>query len=302
MVRSIGEKLLFSYIVCFVLLAFTFRFLALSLRGSKTDLVGSRPHQVYYTRPGDGSVSFDAALFAALHSPPAGTQISEGAECPLRLVGTFSVYSGGRLEPAGIKAILDIAGRGKQVIAKEGETLLGYRVVAIAPDHMELRDEGGHTVTLFLSLARGPSGQSGQDEPGRFGDQSGEIVTSDGLFWGRHVTSNRWILRYDALRKKFDEIMGDPEKLAALFLSFEDVLDAEGRTTGYELRPAVEPELFEAIGLRTGDIIRCVNSMRMTSARRARYFVREFSAGRLGAVVLDIERAGHTNKLIYLIR
>ncbi|HDL77183.1 MAG TPA: hypothetical protein ENG36_00245 [Lentisphaerae bacterium] len=251
----------------------------------------------------DAPLSFDATLFASLRSPQVGkSRVSEGTQCPLRLVGTFSVYSEGNLEPAGTKAILDVSPGGKQVIVTEGDTVRGYRVVTIARDHIELQDQEGRRVTLFLALGRQPSGPTPQEGGRRPGNETGEIVTSDGVSWGSRVMSNRWVLRYDALRKKFDEIMGDPEKLAALFLSFEDVIDAEGHTTGYELRPAVEPEFFEAIGLKTGDIIRCVNSMRMTSARRAQYFVHEFSAGRLGAVVLDIERAGKTNKLIYLIR
>jgi len=42
--------------------------------------------------------------------------------------------------------------------------------------------------------------------------------------------------------------------------------------------------------------------MRMTSQRRAEYFIGEFVQGRLGAVVLDIERNGQPTKLVYLIK
>jgi len=56
------------------------------------------------------------------------------------------------------------------------------------------------------------------------------------------------------------------------------------------------------VGLQHGDVVRKVNSMRMTSQRRAEYFIGEFVQGRLGAVVLDIERNGQPTKLVYLIK
>jgi hypothetical protein len=45
-----------------------------------------------------------------------------------------------------------------------------------------------------------------------------------------------------------------------------------------------------------------VNSMHMTSQSRAEFFLGEFVKERLNAVVLDIERDGNPQKIIYLIR
>ncbi len=56
------------------------------------------------------------------------------------------------------------------------------------------------------------------------------------------------------------------------------------------------------MGLRDGDVVRKVNSMRMTSQRRAEYFIGEFVQDRLGAVVIDVERDGQPQKLVYLVK
>ena len=42
--------------------------------------------------------------------------------------------------------------------------------------------------------------------------------------------------------------------------------------------------------------------MKMTKQERAEYFIREFVQDRLNAVVLDIERNGNPQKLIYYLR
>ena len=63
-----------------------------------------------------------------------------------------------------------------------------------------------------------------------------------------------------------------------------------------------EPDFFKAVGLQNGDVIRKVNSMNMTSQRRAEYLMGEFFKNRLNAFVFDIERQGQPQKLIYLLR
>jgi hypothetical protein len=42
--------------------------------------------------------------------------------------------------------------------------------------------------------------------------------------------------------------------------------------------------------------------MRMVSQRRAEYFLSEFLKNRVSALVLDVEREGKPEKMIYLIR
>ena len=61
-------------------------------------------------------------------------------------------------------------------------------------------------------------------------------------------------------------------------------------------------DFFADVGLRQGDVVRRVNSLHMTSQKRAEYFIGEFVKGELGAVVLDIDREGRPEKLVYLIK
>ncbi len=63
-----------------------------------------------------------------------------------------------------------------------------------------------------------------------------------------------------------------------------------------------EKDFYSEVGFQDGDIVRKVNSMRMTSQRRAEYFIGEFVQDRLGAVVIDIERNGEPKKLVYLVQ
>ena len=72
---------------------------------------------------------------------------------------------------------------------------------------------------------------------------------------------------------------------------------------GYRLNTSLgEKEFYTQVGLQDGDVVRRVNSMRMTSQRRAEYFIGEFVQNRLGAVVIDIERNGQPKKLVYLVK
>jgi len=98
-----------------------------------------------------------------------------------------------------------------------------------------------------------------------------------------------------------DQLLDDPERLAALFISMKpDRIDR--KIAGYRLAKEGEGEFWEAVGLLENDVIRKVNSMKMTKQERAEYFIREFVQDRLNAVVLDIERDGQPLKLIYYLR
>ena len=97
--------------------------------------------------------------------------------------------------------------------------------------------------------------------------------------------------------------MDDPERLAALFMAMEPDRDAAGKVAGYRVNMDVgEKEFYTQMGFQQGDVVRKVNSMRMTSQRRAEYFIGEFVQNRLGAVVIDIERNGTPKKLVYLVK
>jgi len=293
------EKLLAAYAAGVIVLC-----VAVSVAAAKVCSPGrlmptSSPGRTLHS---SGSVAWQSHLFDCL-SGSSATQQALRADLPVRLAGTFFVYPGGADGTPRASAVLDLINEGRQVVAGVGEVVAGYRITRIQRDRALLTDRHGRSITLYVTpLTRTPTPspvptREPADEP-----TAQPVVLADGTLLGHRVSSNRWVLRADQLRHLYDEVSRDPRKMAGLFLSFEDVLDDRSRTTGYQLMPVVGHDFFQALGLRTGDVIRCVNSMRMTSTRRAQYFVREFAAGRLGAVVLDIERNGETNKLIYLIR
>ncbi|MEI7782138.1 MAG: hypothetical protein WCJ18_09475 [Planctomycetota bacterium] len=66
--------------------------------------------------------------------------------------------------------------------------------------------------------------------------------------------------------------------------------------------PAREAGVLMELAVREGDVVRKVNSMIMTSQKRAEYFIGEFLQNRVSAIVFDIERDNKPQKLIYFIR
>jgi len=88
----------------------------------------------------------------------------------------------------------------------------------------------------------------------------------------------------------------------ALFDSLKPVYEEAGGIEGYRVGIEGEGGFFEAAGLVEGDVVRRVNSMRMTNRRRAEYFIGEFVADRANVFVLDIERGNEKKKLIYQVR
>ena len=57
---------------------------------------------------------------------------------------------------------------------------------------------------------------------------------------------------------------------------------------------ALEDNFFQAVGLREGDVVRTVNTMRITSRRRAEFFIREFIDNRANSFSIEFERGGQT--------
>ncbi len=119
--------------------------------------------------------------------------------------------------------------------------------------------------------------------------------------FGKRVGENRWVFNREELLKYYQEVLDEPERIAKVYLSLKP--DYQGESIeGYRLASEGEADFFKAVGLQEGDTIRKVNSMRMVSQRRAEYFLSEFLKNRVSALVLDVEREGKPEKMIYLIR
>ena len=218
-----------------------------------------------------------------------------------RLAGTFFSFSevGGGDENF-CKAILDDVQRKEQYLVKEGDSVAdAVQVVRIYRDRIVLR-RGSQEEELWLSFnaGGGPGGAGSGPQP------LGTLASAPALEvnrFGKRVGEARWVLSREELMNYYDELKDDPERIAALYVSMKPEY-VDGAISGYVLDMQGENEFFEAAGLRNGDIVRKVNSLQMSSQKRAEYFIGEFAKNRLNAVVLDVERDGQDRKLIYLIR
>lgn len=246
--------------------------------------------------------SADWSLF--MRSPTKAPQQTGTLSGKYRLAGTFFTYAGAPESEGDCKAIIDNLGSGRQFLLSENGRLDNMLVKRILRDHVILLVEGREEV-LWLSFsgeeqahATGAGAKKAGPAPSPGGDPS---VLEENRF-GKRVGDTRWVLQRNALIDYYEELLDDPERLANVYISLAPVYNDQRKIEGYTLDMTGEKDFFNAVGLRQDDVIRKVNSMKMTSQARAEYFLSEFAKNRVSALVLDIERDNEPTKLIYLIR
>lgn len=247
----------------------------------------------------------DAEVWQVLQPAPGAKTIAGPLAGRFRLAGTFFLSDGGGGgAPAVRKAILDETRSGRQILLAEGESWDGVQAVAVETDHVRIR-QGTAEETLWLSFlpTAGPTNAPAAAGTSRTGgvDVASEPTLETSRF-GRKVGMNRWVLQREELLRYYREILDDPERIAALYVSLKPQYSKENAVSGYTLDVTGEADFFKAVGLQQGDVVRKVNSMNMTSQKRAEYFIGEFMKDRVNAFVFDIEREGKPEKLIYLVR
>ena len=217
-----------------------------------------------------------------------------------RLAGVFLILTDPGADDAENRcAILDDLQEQRQILAAEGEDVGPARVVRVAGDHVVLSD-GEREETLVLAAGTLP-GRGKEGAAGAPAEKPAEILETNRF--GNRVGETRWEINKQAVMDYYQEMMDNPERLAGLFMAMEPDRDADGKVAGYRLNvDAGEKDFYTQVGLQHGDVVRKVNSMRMTSQRRAEYFIGEFVQNRLGAVVIDVERNGQPKKLVYLVK
>ncbi len=273
------------------------------------DLVGARrAREAVPTAAPAGTESFrwpamDAANWNVFRSDaaPAADAGADTLAARYRLAGVFLVLSDDddRSAPEHRCAILDDLRNQRQHLLLEQEWLDQVRVVRVENDHVVLA-EGPREETIYLAAGTLPGADQAGETPVQTVPPPAVLETNR---FGNRLGETRWEFSRQAVLEYYQEMMDNPERLASLFLAMEADRDQEGKVAGYRLNTSVgEKEFYTQVGLREGDVVRKVNSMRMTSQRRAEYFIGEFVQGRLGAVVLDIERDGQPQKLVYLIK
>lgn len=232
-------------------------------------------------------------------APVAAPSVAGALAARYRLAGVFLILTDPS-DPGGESrcAILDDLQTQQQILAAEGEEAGEARVVRVAPDQVVLSD-GEHEETIYLAAGTLP----GRETPGESAGAAGPAKILETNRFGNRVGETRWEINKQAVLDYYQEMMDNPERLAGLFMAMEPDRDTDGKVAGYRLNTSLgEKEFYTQVGLQDGDVVRRVNSMRMTSQRRAEYFIGEFVQNRLGAVVIDIERNGQPQKLVYLVK
>ena len=244
-----------------------------------------------------GAGAWNAFRSGAAPAPPAPAGLLAAR---YRLAGVFLILTDPGAAGAEDRcAILDDLQEQRQLLAAEGEDVGPARVVRVAADHVVLSD-GEREETIVLAAGTlagsGPSRDSGAPAA-----EAAKILETSRF--GNRVGETRWEINKQAVLDYYQEMMDNPERLAGLFMAMEPDRDEAGKVAGYRLNTeAGEKEFYTQVGLQHGDVVRKVNSMRMTSQRRAEYFIGEFVQNRLGAVVIDVERNGELKKLVYLVQ
>lgn len=212
-----------------------------------------------------------------------------------RLAGVFRMLGGG----GGECAILDDLKAGRQLLLATGEEEEGLKVEEVGTDYAVVSDG---TRRERLAITAGPASPAGGGEHTAVAAAEAPGVVSTNRF-GSRMGETRWEFGRDAVMDYYQEMMDNPERLVGLFNALEPDYGDGDSVEGYRVNTERgEAEFFEEVGLKQGDVIRRVNSLHMTSQKRAEHFIREFVKGNLGAVVLDIEREGRKEKLVYLIK
>jgi hypothetical protein len=217
------------------------------------------------------------------------------------LAGTFQVYP-----TQASMALVDDMKQSQQLMVWPGEHLGPFIVEAVTEDSMRLRDERGEVWTLTLSgqivtpvAAVQMQEEAGDPAPARFEDLPALETTP----FGKRVGENQWVVSREKVKAYATEVMSSPLRIADMYRSFAQVQeeDANGEP-GFRVGMKGEKDFFGAMGLSDGDVIRRVNSMQMKNTGRAEYFLREFMQDRMSElVVLDIERNGQPEKLIFIL-
>lgn len=217
-----------------------------------------------------------------------------------RLAGVFRTLGGEDDGEGEYFAILDERSGGKQHLLGRGESLGGeVWVKEVGVEHVVLTD-GRREEALFIAAGAAKSADGAGGGADESWAEEGWTVTTNRF--GTRTGETRWSVRREAVLEYAQELMDNPERMVGLFNALEPDWGKDESIEGYRVNPERgEAEFFQEVGLEAGDVVRRVNSMHMTSQRRAEHFIREFMVGNLGAVVLDIERNGKAEKLIYLV-
>jgi type II secretory pathway component PulC len=219
---------------------------------------------------------------------------------PYRLAGTFfNDDDHGRQTR---QAVLDDTRKRDQRIVSEGDVWDDVRVESIYTDHVVLI-RGGTREEIWLSLMTSSIDPTAAQGDGRVTNSAtgAETAIATNRF-GSQMSDYRWVFKRDALMDYAKSVTEDSVRMAQLFDSLKPIYDDRKRIQGYQLETQGENEFFRDVGLKENDQVQKVNGMSMSNRRRAEFFISEFTNNRMNVFVLDIERNGQNQKLIYQLQ
>lgn len=220
----------------------------------------------------------------------------EGAAKRYRLAGTFFAIGANQQSR---KAILDDLQRKQQLLVTEGDLIENEaQVLSIMADRVILK-RGASEEQILLCF--NSSGLSATQQVIGASTAKNQLQADIQSRFGKRIGDKHWLLTRSELMNYYKEVLNNTERLTKIYESLKPVYEGQN-IAGYTLDIEGEGDMFSAFGLRQGDTIRQVNSMPMTSQVRAEYFINEFVKNRVNGFVLDIERAGRKEKLIYMVR
>lgn len=222
-----------------------------------------------------------------------------------RLAGTLFGFGIGSAEAP--QAILDDKVLVVQRLVRRGEDILpGVRLTQVRTDAVVVEGPQGQEELRLERSAYGATPPPPPAGTGQGGDSATASVPGTGRFGGQQVFPGRWEFQRDALLAYYAELRNEPERLLAVFDSMEPLYQddnpATRRITGYRLNVRGEAPLFDAMGIKPGDVVRSVNSVQMTNRRLAEDFIRAFVENEEDTFVLELDRDGATAKQVYIIR
>ena len=235
---------------------------------------------------------FDAAAWKSV-SPD---RARGGLARRFRLAGTLFGAGGGIADIP--LAVIDDRDEIRQHLVRQGESVVdGVRLVEVRTGEVVLEGPEGQAV---LALERASAGKS---RPGAADTADADLPSPD-RFGGHEVFPGRWEFSREKLLDYYTELRSEPERLVAIFDSMEPLWQNGDPDThvieGYQLNVQGEADFFAAMGMKQGDVVRAVNSIRMSNRRRAEACIAAFVRGEEDTFVFDVERDGVPSQKVYV--
>lgn len=225
----------------------------------------------------------------------------EESELPIDLLGTL---------------VVDDVESSLVTLSIEKETKLGWvgseflngkaKVVAIAPRHMILQ-EGSQLRVVKLWSDRGARAAAGRGGPGRTATRpkvvAGKTVRKPDKAKSKRTDYSKGVKKtgpydYEIDRAMLDEQLQD---LTALGSQARVVPNyRNGRYEGFKLVGVRPGSLYRSIGVRSGDVIKAVNSKAIDSPNKALELFEALKSS--STITLEIERRGQPKQLNYTIK